>query len=231
MISLLLCSAALAADPGIAPEHGVAFRYRFMNVPGAILDIWLHDGTEDPSFPERPGLYAHVFGLDYTLQRDRTGITVYAERVRSGMEEGYFDDKDDGAEPDYTDGDYIRPYRFGLAGLGVDVTHHAPLIDNAGELRWELLFGAGLGVGFLTGELQQWDSHIDEDTGDLIPAYDWVAQDPEPPPDGTFDLPLALPLVDIVIGTRFLIKDHYSLRLEGGLHDFVYGSASVGYVF
>ena len=212
-------------------EHGIAFQYRWVRVPDAILDIWLHDGSEDPSLPDRPSLGGNTYGLSYTFQRDRTGLTAYAGWLRSNLEEGYFDDRDDGDVPDYTDGDYVRPVNFGYVDVGANIIHHAPLIDNPGSLRWEFLVGAGLGVAIVTGRLEQWDSQIDEETGDVIAAYEWVAQDPEPEPDGTFNIPPALPILDVTLGTRFLIKDHWSIRLEGGLHNFLYTGASLGYVF
>ena len=233
MLSMLVSTALaqqMAAKAGSREEpvlHEVGLRYRFLNVPDNVAEWWLHGPEDNPELPDRPHVAATGVGIDYHLQKGTNVGVFYVEWLKALVTEGYFDDRED--PPDYYDGDYLVPERFGAVNFGANYQAHFTVADGE-RLKVEPLMGIGLGLALLTGTLQKWDGHIDEATGDLIPAYEWYELNPDDP-DGEFELPPVLPLIDIVFGCRFLIDDHYAIRAEFGFHDMPYAGVTLGYQF
>jgi hypothetical protein len=242
---MLILSAlhALAQDApaaSLAPkarrfDMEVNFRGRYLSLPGSILDIWYFDG--DGAVPERPRIAAYSLGMEYVIKQkpddgSSNGI-FYVEYIGGLMTDGYFDDREN--PPNHSDGSYLVNDAIGLVTVGA---------DYAFELRakpWlSFLFGGGLGIGFATGQLTEWEAgspEVDAETGEVVgnstcdtaPAYD--RYDMDCPNDGPVAIPPVLPVVDINIGVRFTVNERATIRLEGGLHDLLYGGAAVGVMF
>ncbi len=233
MLSVLISSALAqptAARAGTLEEpvrHEVGVRYRFLNVPDNVADWWLHGPDDNPELPPRPHVAATGVGIDYRIGKGVNAGVFYVEWLKALVTEGYFDDRED--PPDFYDGDYIVPVNFGAVNLGAVYEANFQVVETE-RLTVEPLLGFGLGVAILTGRLENWDGQIDETTGDLIAPWDWYAMNPDDP-DGVFEIPPALPLVDVVFGTRFVIDDHYAIRVEGGFHVMPNVGVTFGYQF
>ena len=81
-----------------------------------------------------------------------------------------------------------------------------------------------MGVGIRSGSLDKWDS------GDFERAPDNYAANPDTP-DGSYDIPKVLPVVDVQAGIRFVISEQANIRFYGGLHNLIFVGSSVGVVF
>lgn len=229
---LAVVAAALAQSPDAVRARPflmeVNFRSRYLSLPDSVLDIWMekHEGEAY----ERPLVHGYALGLEFVVKDEQANGIFYVEYMGSLLEEGYWDDRDNPA--DYDDGSYIVPEKFGLVALGANYAYELPATE------WlSFLFGAGLGVAFTTGELVEWEpgetgaptqDNTDPDCGGEDPAYMRVKDCPD---DGAVAVPGVLPIVDINLGVRFNISDRASIRLEGGLHDMLYGGTAVGIVF
>ena len=247
MLALLWTLAAHAEDPIPAPAPTpdpapapappstrastmeVGLRYRYMAVPQGILNpfVFLNEGT---AF-ERPAIKGHAFGLEYVLRNDSANGIFYAEYLLSGIEEGYWDDVEDPAN--HEDGSWLQPQRLGAVMIGANGAY-----EVYAQPWWSFTFGGGLGLAILTGKIIEWEPGEGEDSteqdntdpscGSTEPAHlrkDHCAD------DGPMQLPPVLPIVDILIGTRFHIADRATIRIEGGFHDMFYLGSSVGVVF
>lgn len=254
MLFALLSTAALAQDPTTpaptvpAPttppptETAVStkkraylmevnFRGRYLFLPDSVLDIW-YEKHKGETF-ERPNIAAYALGLEYVVKDKQANGIFYAEYISSLMKEGYWDDRDN--PPVYTDGSYISPESFGLVALGANYGYELHATE-----WFSFLFGAGLGVGIKTGELVEWESgepegtanpdNTDQACGPTASAYE-RALELGCADDGAVRVPAVVPIVDVNVGIRFNFSDRASLRIEGGLHDLIYGGAALGITF
>ncbi len=207
----------------------VNFRGRYLFLPDSVLDIW-YEKHAGETF-ERPNISAYALGLEFVVKDKQANGIFYAEYISSLMKEGYWDDRDN--PPVYTDGSYIQPDSFGLVAIGADYGYELHGTD------WlSFLFGAGLGVGIKTGELVEWESgepegtpdadNTDQACGPTEAAYERFEHCAD---DGAVRVPPVVPILDVNVGIRFNFSDRASLRIEGGLHDLIYGGAALGITF
>lgn len=227
---------AVGTDATVAPTKRaylmeVNFRGRYLFLPDSVLDIW-YEKHAGETF-ERPSIGAYALGLEFVIKDKQANGIFYAEYISSLMKEGYWDDRDN--PPVYTDGSYIVPESFGLVAVGADYGYELHATN------WlSFLFGAGLGVGIKTGELVEWESgepegtpnpdNTDQACGPTAAAYE-RATELGCADDGPVRVPPVVPIVDVNVGIRFNFSDRASLRVEGGLHDLIYGGAALGITF
>ncbi|TVQ89623.1 MAG: hypothetical protein EA397_14715 [Deltaproteobacteria bacterium] len=212
----------------------LGFRGRTLGVPRSILDIWFWD-DDAPGWihsEPRPGVNAYSGGLEFIVKSKRdpdanssqNGI-FYVQWIANNTPEGYWDDRED--PPIHTDGDYIVPSsNLGLVALGANYAYEVHLVKMAhtnGNFGLSLLFGGGLGVAFLVGELEYWNA---QGGSTAIERHRAGA-----PSAGTKPIPPVLPLVDINAGVRFNFGDRVVLRIEGGLQTMLYAGGSLGLMF
>lgn len=225
----------LAATTATAPKQRnflmeVNFRGRYLFLPDSVLDIW-YEKHAGAAF-ERPTIKAYSLGLEYVIKDDQANGIFYAEYISSLMGEGYWDDRDN--PPVDTDGSYIKPEFLGIVAIGANYGYELHATD------WlSFLFGAGLGVGIKTGQLIEWEpgepdgaatrDNTDPDCGPNSAAYERYELGCAD--DGPVRVPPVLPIVDVNVGIRFNFSDRASLRLEGGLHDLIYGGGALGITF
>lgn len=246
----LLAPLALAQDPAPAPEPApaasttsttktrknkmeVGVRGRYLTLPDGIMDIPYENHYAD-DYPDRPRIAAYSLGLEFVLDAGSANGIFYVEYVGSLLEEGYWDDRDD--KDDFEDGSWIRPNQLGMIGLGANYMAEFPVVN-----WFSIMVGGGLGIGIVTGNIEQWyvndgeHAVTDEDCGVGTPAY-LRAASPEDggegcPADEDLAIPPVLPFVDINLALKFNINERAAIRLEGGLHDLLYGGAAVGVRF
>ena len=196
----------------------VNVRGRYLGVPSSLFDIWYYNEADDGgTHLPRPQARAWSVGLEYVVKNDTQNGVFYFDYVGNLMEGGYWDDRED--PPDFFDGDYVVPDRLSLLTLGADYYYeiHAT--------QWlSFMFGAGLGVAVVTGNLQKWDG----DEG--VPSYEIYAQRPDDP-DDVIAIPKVLPVIDINAAIKFDINHRANIRLEGGFHNLLYTGAAVGIIF
>lgn len=210
----------------------VNFRGRYLFLPDSILDIWYedHQGGDD-EIPERPSISAYSLGLEFVVKDKQANGIFYVEYIASLLDEGYWDDREN--PPVDTDGSYIIPESLGLIALGADYGYELHATD-----WFSFIFGAGLGIGIKTGNLVEWEAgetpgaanadNTEQDCGSTSPAY--VRKD-ECENDGAVKVPPVIPILDVNVGIRFNFSDRASLRIEGGVHDLIYGGAALGITF
>jgi hypothetical protein len=153
------------------------------------------------------------------------------EYALNGVKEGYWDDVEDPPNP--YDGSWLKPERLGMVLLGADGAY-----EVHANKWWSWLFGGGLGIGIVTGQMTEWEpgetdgsnehDNLDADCGTTEPAYERATHCGD---DGPMKFPSVLPVIDINVATRFQISDRATIRLEGGLHDMFYGGMTVGVMF
>ena len=203
------------------------FRARYLSVPSSVLDIWFFDNDDDGANPyARPKVKAYVAGFEFVMKKDPANWIFYFEYMGNLMDEGYWDDVEKPAAHD--DGDWVRPDGMGMLSWGANYGH-----EIYATPWWSFLFGGGLGMGVVLGDLTTWGpgasaSNAENACFSESPAYirkDHCAD------DGAKRVPKVLPVVDITTSTRFHFGDQANLRIDVGLHNMLYVGTSFGAVF
>ncbi len=231
MLSLLPLISALSVSPvanAADVPMQVGARGRYMSIPGSFLNPYLFDRDVAP----RPKIRAYAAGLEYTLANPTTQWTFYAERISFMVDEGYWDDVEEPA--DHIDGEWIVPSQgFGLVAVGANAGKDIPITDTEKDVWVDFHVSGGLGLGIVTGDLTRWragDNYTEDPVIDVEclpddPAY--VRKD-SCANDGTVKAPPVVPLLDLNLGFQFHFTENVYLRIEGGLHDMVYGGGALG---
>ena len=231
--ALLASSTAFAESPAATPAATsrdylmeVNVRTRWLSIPDSILDIWFYNELDqDGLHPERPRVRALGTGLEYVIRQGPATGLFYVDYLHGKMDEGYWDDVEQPSAHD--DGDWIEPDGIGVLVLGSNYGHEIYATN------WlSFLFGGGIGIGVVTGDLTNWapGSSSDKDEACLTesPAYyrkDYCA------PDGAKRIPAVVPMVDISASSRVHFGDQANLRVDIGLHNMLYVGAAFGAVF
>lgn len=207
------------------------FRFRYLSVPDSVMDIWFFDSDDEGanSF-DRPGVRMYAVGVEYVLKPRPSNWIFYYEFIGSLIEEGYWDDVEEPAEHD--DGDWVNPERLGLHVVGANYAHEIEVTDSSKDVWLSMLFGAGLGVGVVVGELETWNpggnEGIENDCLRQSPAYQ---RKDECPADTPKRIPGLLPIVDLTGSFRVNFADRANVRLDAGIHDMFYLGMAAGGVF
>jgi hypothetical protein len=213
----------------------VNFRYRYMAVPDSVLDIWYFDEDDPGANPyKRPQGRAYTVGLEYVLKPKPVNWIFYFEYMGSLMEEGYWDDVEDG-EIDHEDGEWIKPEGFGGIILGANGGREVDVTSPDKDVWLSIMLGGGLGIVFLQGELQEWNPGGDEandpaNCPELSTSPAYVRKD-VCDPDGVKRIPGVLPIIDMSASLKINFAERAHIRLEGGLHDMLFVGTAVGAVF
>lgn len=227
-------ASAAPADDG--PRMGANVRYRYLTLPKAFLNgayLDTKDWTGAYANLERPGIGAHVFGIEYAIEPRPAGFLIYAEYWKVGMDAGYWDDRDDGAQ-DMNDGDWMAPTNLGVVALGFNAGHEVEVSDASKDVWVGFRLGMGLGLGILTGRIDQWHpgaTFSTEPTNNCQPDLFAVDRAEVCPADEEFNLPPVGPILDLDLAWRFHFAQTGILRLDAGIHDMLFFGVGAGAVF
>ena len=216
-------------DLPVKREHlyEVNIRSRYLSVPNSLLDIWFFDNDSDGANPyPRPKVRAYTVGAEFVTKKGPANWIFYLEYLGNLMQEGYWDDVERPAAHD--DGDWIRPDGIGMVVLGSNYGYSVDATD-----WWSFVFGGGVGLGVMTGELTRWGPGGSQATrdGDCLPESPAYTRKDACPEDGSTDVPRVLPMVDVTVSSKFHFGDQASLRLDAGLHNMLYLGTAFGAVF
>jgi hypothetical protein len=201
----------------------VNLRIRYAFIPDSVFDLYFYNGdTDNGNHLERPSVSAFATGIEYVIRNEEANGIFYFEYMPNMTGDGYWDDKED--PPNYDDGDYIAFSGLATYNIGANYGFEVRL-----QPWFSLMFGGGLGLSIITGEVQKWDGGMSAN-GTYVRPWESYEENPDNP-DGTHDIPSVLPMVDIFAAMRFSIAENASIRLEGGLHNLIYGGLTAGIVF
>jgi hypothetical protein len=227
---------APAAQTATSPfDVEVGLRYRSLSVPNSLMAIWFTDASDDEwvlAGEDRPDIRATSIGIEYILKWDMSNTIIYFDYISSRTIAGYWDDRDD----DWRDGSYVLPTdNLALLNLGADYMANIKLIkieQTEGKFGLDLMLGGGLGIAFVTGDVQYWEQNSDSQLRSFQKYECFLNSQTNDPAlqecvGQNFDpelqkIPRVLPMIDVIAALRFNIMDKTAIRLEGGLHDLLY---------
>jgi hypothetical protein len=208
-------------------KWGVGARLRYVFVPQAMLNLFLEHSTSMNSVG---------FGAEVVGRKGESDIVFGIEYDGASPENGLYQDKGDdpglctsdaGKCPDYTRFDGL-----GMIGLDASFIWHANLSSKV-----QLRYGGGLGIGIVTGAIYQTKmrcqpgttvSDLDDPNACGDPTVGANQVEPEKKSD---DVPPVVPIINALIGARFLISDNLAVNVETGFRDLFYLGMGADWIF
>jgi hypothetical protein len=223
--------AAASAPVGEKVEYGVGFRLRNIRAPRGMLE-WFVEHT--PGGVNNGGV-----GVDLIRRRGNTELQLGFEFDRIQPAEGVWIESNSnvaaGDEADYIVGpDKNGGKRLGWFTIELTFLNHTPLHEKVA-----LRYGAGLGLGIVTGELGRYDvfcvGATNEDPepgcvptqlgGRAMPTGDTPGQ------VNQYDLPPVFPVINAILGVQIRPVSKLTINVEGGIRTFPFVGASGAYFF
>ncbi|MBI4510473.1 MAG: hypothetical protein HY698_12620 [Deltaproteobacteria bacterium] len=199
-------------------QYGIGLRARYVAIPTWLLNLFLDHSTAmgHPGIAleavRRKGDFDIVLGLEYENISPKDGL--YLEKGDNPGTPGEY--------PDYVTFD-------GLALLGMDISFlwHLKFHEKV-----SLRYGAGIGVGFVLGDVVQADTVCNPGTSaDDLDDPKACPVDPRALPEKSDDVPPVVPIVNVLVGMRFKVTDRIFVNLEGGFRNMFYGGIGTNYMF
>jgi hypothetical protein len=221
-----------AETPPVQRDMEANLRVRHLSVPSAVIDGWFYDQEDGAGF-ERPKIGATAVGAELVLRRRPANWSFYFEYLGNTTDVGYWDDVESGQPVDHDDGDWVEPHNMGAVALGADIQNELRFTRKGADVGASVLFGGGLGVLFVTGNLLTWHDGTNPDNTDptcMPAANSWERAD-TCPDDGNKRVPRVLPMIDVTLSAKLDWQDRYQLRFDFGVHDLLYVGLAGGVAF
>lgn len=227
-------------DPAVSPttpdvetqvEYGADLRMRYVAVPQGMIE-WFVERAPGGASSNLVGPFG--LGIDLVRRRGNVELQLGFEYEQFSTPEGVFiasgDNVATGDEADYM----IGPDRAGktLGWFTIEFTflNHTPLHKYVA-----LRYGAGAGLGILTGGMQKYDVPCNGATNDnpepgCVPsALGGAATAATGPND--YEIPPVFPVVNLILGVQIRPTPKSVINIEGGLRTVPFFGISGGYFF
>jgi hypothetical protein len=183
---------------------------------------WVTDTLQQIFVEKGPGTSSNDgAGLDFARRQGNTEISFGFGYDRLDGREGYYLEK--GADPTMPGNvDYVTFDRLQSFSAEVTVVTHYQI-----HKLLELRFGAGLGIGYLRGELRKTDAICTSDRLQQDCMIDPAAMEVNEPAK----LLPVLPVVNALVGLQLVPFDAVHIHVDAGLHSVPFVGGGVTFYF
>jgi hypothetical protein len=202
----------------IVAEYGIGVRLRTVFVPKPVLELFVEKASG--------GVFKPAFGLELSRRKGNFELVLGLEYENVSPDNGFWLDKgDDPSIPEETP-DFLEFNDLGWVSADLAFIFSAAFND---QLAFR--YGAGLGLGVVTGEILQTDSICEDGTNpDEINENCMANPDGEQVNDPA-DLPPVFPVVDLVIGLQWRPIEKLTINLDTGIRTLAFFGLSSTYYF
>jgi len=222
--------AVLIEEPNKA-YYGLGVRARGVSVPGFMLDLFFDHHTG--------GITSAGFGLELIRRKNNLDITLSTQYATYNGSNGVW--LDAGSQP--ATADWVEFEDFAFLSADVSFIWHKPF-----SKFFALRYGAGLGVGFVLGEMIRQDaagctsSNLADPQGcapqgATCDANGCTSQSirnvrPNNNPKINDGVPPVLPTINLLFGGRISISPHFTINIETGyLFPSFFAGVGTAYLF
>jgi hypothetical protein len=233
---------ALLAAPTRGPNvsYGLGIRWGWVSVPKWMLNLFTKKNVPLSSFK--------TFGVEFLRRKGEFDFILSLAYQDMSPPDGNWLGRSHAAN---VDTDYVQFKGLGLAGIDASFVWHSYLSDWFG-----LHYGAGLGIGIVTGKMLRTSSSVDctdGNVGDLtkchplnvpctangcsdaaLAATEGGVDDPtDPHRFRESNVPPALPIVNVILGMDFRLPRvrGWEAKFEGGFYDAFFIRGGAAYTF
>src|SRR6266545_3243871 len=200
----------------VAVEYGVGLRFRTVFVPKPVLELFVDKASG--------GVFKPGIGLELTRRKGNFELVLGLEWENVSPKNGFWLDKGDDPSVPAETPDFIE--FNSLAWVTADL---AFLFSAAMTEQLAFRYGAGLGIGVVTGEILQTDSLCEPGTNAGNIQQNCMENPNAAQINEPADLPPVFPVVDLVIGLQWKPIDKLTLNLETGIRTLAFFGLSSTY--
>jgi len=226
-------ASATTTAPGKAVEYGVGIRLRNVRIPRAELQLFTEKAGD-------AGVSNVGFGVDFSRRRGNVELQLGFEFEHINPDEGVYIEKDKnvaaGDEADFVLSPGHSNSNLGWFTFEFSFFNHAPINDKVA-----IRYGAGAGLGIVTGELKHYNIICNGATNDMsspgcVPPVSPFNGTGSFSPDGNgqqvkYNLPPVFPVVNAIVGVQIRPMPKATINIEGGIRTFLFFGISGGYFF
>jgi opacity protein-like surface antigen len=238
LATLSLCASAASAQTSVdklvaeeavdRSEYMLTARARAVAIPGFILGIWFDEHATHWS----DGQANMAYGAEFAWRkRGDYELSFSVEWADLSMSDAFWREKNDPIEESrYTQLDMqLASFVFASYWIWDPKPWLSPYV------------GGGIGAGLVLGSLTKYKVRAGSACADALSGNNPLRPpscygDDGQPTDASIerdapereDLPSIVPILHAAAGLRFHIAEHGVIKLEVGLHDYIYGGISVG---
>jgi hypothetical protein len=220
------------APPEAPLEYGVGIRIRDVFLPQSAIGLLVN---HVPGGVSNGGL-----GIDLTRRRGTTELQLGLEYEHLNAPEGVWINRGDtvpGAEADYLLSPEHSGNQFGWLTIEFTFFNHKPIND------WlSFRYGAGLGLGILTGEVDHYNircaagaTNANPEPGCVPPRFNGggTYTDPQPGQEVqvAYGTPPVFPVLNLIVGLQFKPSDKMTVNIEGGIRTLPFFGVDASYFF
>jgi hypothetical protein len=192
---------------------GLGVRMRYVHVPHQALELFVERSGGSGSHPG--------FGVEFIREKGDMAFTIGLEYESIAPRDGVYIDKGDTIPEDPVD--YVEFRDFTWVTLDFSFIGQ----QNLGTDYLKLRYGAGLGVGYIMGDMLRTDYLCaNEDVSSC--EQDPAAVDVQAPDE---DIPPVFPVLNVLLGFQIRPFENVAINVEGGIRTVPFVGSSVALLF
>jgi hypothetical protein len=204
-------SAASSNEPEGA-RYGIGFRLRQIHLPEGLIELFVEDAAGG-------GVHTGIGG-ELIRQKGNFVITLGFEYENLSATDGVWIDKGDMIPQD--EPDFVEFDNFGWYAIDATFIWQTDL-----HRMLSLRYGAGIGVGIITGDVLRTDFVCTDSNVDSCMESPTAVNVRTPEED----IPPVFPIVNVVVGLQLRPVGNLHINIEGGIRTLPFFGATVGYMF
>ncbi len=196
-------------------HYGVGLRFRYVFVPKALIELFIGEASSGVA---KPGV-----GLEFVYRKRDFAIHLGLEHESISPDDGYWLEKGDdpGTPGEYPD--FVEFDGFKWTTLDAEFVFHKALAP-----KFNLRYGAGIGIAIIHGEALQTDSTCPAGVTDIQSQCMEAAGGQQ---DDPASIPPVFPVVNLLVGAEYRPTDKISINLQGGMRTLFYFGLGGSYFF
>jgi hypothetical protein len=192
---------------------GIGVRMRYVHVPHQVLELFVERSAGSGSHPG--------FGVELIREKGDMAFTIGLEYESIAPKDGIYIDKGDTIPEDPVDLVEFRDFTW----VTLDFSFIGQ--QTLGTKYLALRYGAGLGIGYIMGDMVRTDYLCSSDDVESC-SQDPAAVDIEAVDE---DMPPVFPVLSVLLGFQIRPFENVAINVEGGIRTVPFVGTSVSMLF
>lgn len=211
MFGTMLAGNAWADGKKDDAKLGLGVRARYIHIPKQAIELFVERSAGSGS---HPGI-----GLEIIREKGDMAFTIGFEYESIAPQDGIYIEKGDTIPEDPVDDVEFKDFTW--ASVDVSFIGQQKIVGD-----WLLLrFGAGLGVGYIMGDMLRTDATCVDDDVDSCQRVPGAPSEPEK------DMPPVFPIVNVLTGLQVRPFANVAINIEGGIRTVPFVGTTMAFLF
>ena len=211
MFGTMLAGNAWADEKKDDAKLGLGVRMRYIHIPARAIELFVERSAGSGSHP----------GIGFELIREKgdMAFTLGFEYESIAPRNGIYIEKGDAIPEDPVDDVEFKDFTW--ASVDVSFIGQQKIIGEWLALR----YGAGLGVGYIMGDMLRTDATCVSEDVDSCQRVPGAPSEPEK------DMPPVFPIVNVLMGLQLRPFDNVAINIEGGIRTVPFVGTTMAFLF